>query len=154
MVLTYTFPRCWVHVDEAGYFLHTAFESGRKLESVPDFEKDLPTARAYGYGDETLRLWREHDVLHHAVGTLFGHGLSPTIWSVAHEDEAGALPRWIRLGEEEFVGHIHRWLNLDEWNSALGGLENLGRTREELREELRAILAGEVLDARFLAPRN
>ena len=153
MVLTYTFPHCWLHVDEAGHHLHTAFESGRKLESVPDFAKDLPTARAYGYGDDTLRLWREHDVLHHSVGTLFGHGLSPTIWSVAHEDDPSALARWIRLGEEAFVGHIHRWLNSGEWNDALSSLDDLERPRLQLRDELRAILAGEVLDARFLAPK-
>lgn len=152
MVLTYIFPACWLHVDEAGTFLHTAFPDGRRLESVPHPEKDGATARAYGYGDDVRRLWREHDVLHHLVGTLFGHGCSPTIWSVAHEDAPDALPHWIRLGEEEFVGHIHRWLNGQDWHEALCGLENLGWTRNELHAQMKAVLAGEILDARVFAP--
>ncbi|HEX8462980.1 MAG TPA: hypothetical protein VF627_00050 [Abditibacterium sp.] len=153
MVLTYTFPACWLHVDEEGRFLHTAFPDGTVLESVPDLDKDGPTARAYGYGDDIRRLWREHDLLHHLVGTLFGHGLSPTIWSVAHENHPDALPRWIQLGEEEFVGHIHRWLNLDERHPALGCLDDLGWSRDELREIMLAFLRGEICDARPFAPK-
>jgi hypothetical protein len=144
MVITYTFPRCWVHVDEPNRFLHTAFEDGRKLEAVPDAFKDSETAQRYGYGQNSERLWREHDILHHTIGTMFGHGVSPTIWSVAHEDDPNALPYWIRLGEEEFLGHIHRWLNLDLWHPSLEVLESL-RPKAQLKEELRAILAGEVL---------
>ncbi len=152
MVLTYTFPACWVHIDEEGSFLHTAFADGRTLESVPHPRKDGATARAYGYGEDAWLLWRQHDVLHHLVGTLFGHGQSPTIWSVAHEDAPNALPHWVRLQEEEFVGHIHRWLNGGQWHDALCSLADLRPSLPELQADLRRVLAGEMLDARVFAP--
>ena len=144
MILTYTFPGCWLFVDEPGTFLHTAFPDGARLESVIDDAKDLRTAQRYGYGDDVWRLWREHDLLHHAIGTLFGHGFSPTIWSVAHEGDPRALPRWIQRDEERFVGLVHRWLNLDEWHFELGVLETFGRTRDELNVELKALLRGDI----------
>lgn len=152
MVATYFFPLCWLHVDEEGTFLHTAFPDGRKIESVPNLIKDGATASAYGYGNDVRRLWREHDVLHHLIGTFFGHGCSPTIWSVAHEDHPAALPHWSRLHEEEFVGHVHRWLNGGEWHEALWSLEQFAPTREELFANIHAVLRGELLDARIYAP--
>ncbi len=144
MVITYTFPACWLHVDEVGTFLHTAFPDGARLESVIDDTKDVRTARLYGYGDDVWRLWREHDLLHHAIGTLFGHGCSPTIWAVAHPGEPRALERWIQRDEERFIGLVHRWLNVGEWNPELGVLETFGRTRQELEAELKALLRGEI----------
>jgi len=144
MVITYTFPGCWVHVDEPGTFLHTSFPDGAQLESVINPQKDARTAQLYGYGDNLRGLWREHDLLHHAVGTLFGHGYSPTIWAVAHPEHPQSLERWIQRDEERFIGLVHRWLNLDEWNPELGVLETFGRTREELARELRALFAGEI----------
>lgn len=154
LVITYTFPRCWVHVDEGGSFLHTAFDSGRTLEAVPNPIKDGETALRYGYGDNIWQLWREHDVLHHTVGTLFGHGVSPTIWTVAHEELPGALPRWAQKEEEAFIAHIHRWLNHGAWHAELGSLENLGRSRHEMKAVLRAVLNGELLDCTELMPRT
>lgn len=144
MVITYIFPGCWLFVDEPGTFLHTAFPDGTKLESVIDEAKDQRTAQRYGYGDDVWRLWREHDLLHHAIGTLFGHGHSPTIWSVAHSNDSRALPRWIQRDEERFVGFVHRWLNLDEWHPELGVLETFGRTRDELKYELEALCRGDI----------
>jgi hypothetical protein len=72
---------------------------------------------------------------------------------VAHEGHPDALPRWIRLQEEEFIGHVHRWLNLNQWNDALDALEDLGMTREALRDNLQRVLSGEICDARVFAPR-
>ena len=144
MVIQYTFPSCWLFVDEPGTFLHTAFPDGTSLESIVVPEKDVNTARRYGYGDDVRALWREHDLLHHAVGTLFGFGLSPTIWAVAHPDDPRSLERHHQREEERFLGLVHRWLNLDEWHLELGVLETFGRTREELQEELRALLRGDI----------
>lgn len=115
MKKTIAFDGCWVHLDDDARFIHTAFPDGRCLTGVPVPEKDIETARRYGYGDDYLRLWREHDVLHHCVASFFGHPHSPTIWSECHEDHPAALPRWARLAEEDFVGHIHRWLNRNLW---------------------------------------
>lgn len=151
-IITYTFPKCWVHVDEAGSFLHTAFESGRILESVMDPQKDIATAREYGYADNIWRLWREHDILHHTIGTLFGYGVSPTIWSVAHEDHPEALPLWARHREEGFIAHVHRWLNLNLWDDELCALGNFGLSFEEMQTHLRQILAGTTLEVVELSP--
>lgn len=144
MVITYTFPGCWFFVDEAGSFSHTAFPDGARLESVIDPNKDARTAQRYGYGDDVWRLWREHDLLHHAIGTLFGHGYSPTIWAVAHPNDPRALERWVQRDEEGFLGLVHRWLNLGEWHPELGILETFGRTRDELETELRALIRAEI----------
>jgi hypothetical protein len=144
-IITYTFPRCWVHVDEAASFLHTAFDTGRILEAVIDADKDAATAQSYGYGDDIWRLWREHDVLHHTVGTLFGEGVSPTIWAVAHMDDPAALPLWARQEEEVFIAHVHRWLNLNLWDDSLSALGNFGLSFEAMQNHLRAVLAGEIL---------
>ncbi len=144
MVIQYTFPGCWLFVDEPGTFLHTAFPDGAKLESVVVPERDLKTARRYGYGDDVRALWREHDLLHHAVGTLFGFGFSPTIWAVAHPDDPTGLERWHQRDEERFLGFVHRWLNLDEWHPELGVLGSFGRTREELKAELQALCRGDI----------
>lgn len=144
-IITYTFPRCWVHIDEEASFLHTAFDSGRILESVIVPEEDLITAQNYGYGDNIWRLWREHDVLHHSIGTLFGHGLSPTIWAMAHMDSPEALPLWARQEEEVFIAHIHRWLNCNVWDDNLSALGNFGLSFEAMQNRLRAILGGEIL---------
>jgi hypothetical protein len=146
IIITYTFPRCWVHIDEAASFLHTAFESGRILESVIVSEKDAPTARSYGYGEDYWRLWREHDVLHHTVGTLFGQGVSPTIWAVAHMDSPDALPLWARHQEEAFIAHLHRWLNLNTWDDSLSILGEFGLSFEDMQSQLRAVLRGEILN--------
>jgi hypothetical protein len=145
-IITYTFPCCWVHIDEDASFLHTAFDSGRILEAVVDEKKDTDTAQRYGYGSNVWRLWREHDVLHHTVGTLFGHGVSPTIWSVAHMDSPEALPLWVRLEEEGFIADIHRWLNLDLWEDNLSVLCEFGIPILAMQSQLRDILAGRTLD--------
>ena len=144
MIIQYTFPACWLFVDEPGEFLHTAFPDGARLESVVMPERDLKTARRYGYGDNVRALWREHDLLHHAIGTLFGHGCSPTIWAVAHPGDPTGLERHHQRGEERFVGLVHRWLNLNEWHEELGVLETFGRSREELADELRALCRGDL----------
>lgn len=146
IIISYTFPRCWVHIDEAAPILHTAFESGRKLEAIPNPDRDIATALRYGYGDNSWRLWREHDVLHHTIGTLFGEGHSPTIWSVAHPEHPGALPAWAQREEEAFLAHVHRWLNRGEWHCDLGALGGFGWSLEEMQAQLRAVLAGEVRD--------
>jgi hypothetical protein len=87
-----------------------------------------------------LRLWREHDLLHHWVGVLFGQPYSPTIWSECHEDHPDALPRWARQQEEEFVAHIHRWLNGGVWAPELWPLTQLGMECSELYERAHAVM--------------
>lgn len=146
MILTYTFPNCWLHVNEDAEFLRTVFRDGRCLDSVPDCVKDPGTARAYGYGRNMRRLWREHDLLHHTVGTLFGLGMSTTLWSVVHEDSPDAIPHWARLQEERFIGHVHRWLNLGEWQEELWPLQDRCSSLPLLRRGLRQILSGQILD--------
>lgn len=139
MVITITFPGCWVHIDIAGHYLTTVFPDGRVIASVPVEAKDRETALRYGYGDNWKRLWREHDLLHHWVATRFGHGASPTIWSVCHEDHPDALPHWARLEEEGFLEQVHRWLNCGEETGSLRRLTPDGDLNA-LRLEVRSVL--------------
>lgn len=153
MVTTITFPKCWVHIDLAGHYLKTVFPDGREIASVPVEAKDRETARRYGYGDNWKQLWREHDLLHHWVATRFGHGASPTIWSVCHEDHPDALPHWARLEEEGFVGEVHRWLNCDEETPALR-LLTIDGDLDALRKEIRNVLdfGGDADHAHLIVP--
>jgi hypothetical protein len=144
MTKTITFPGCWVHIDNDARFLQTAFPDGRRLTSVPMPEKDVVTAKNYGYGDDWLRLWQEHDLLHHWVATLFGHPYSPTIWSVCHEDHPDALPQWARQQEEEFLAHVHRWLNLGIWAPQLWPLVQNDMDAETLQQTARELLSQEM----------
>ena len=139
MVTTITFPGCWFHIDVAGHYLSTVFPDGRVVASVPVEAKDCETAMQYGYGDNWTRLWREHDLLHHWVATRLGHGASPTIWSVCHEDHPDALPHWARLQEEGFVAEVHRWLN---WGKEVPSLRRLKPEGDldTLRNEIRRVL--------------
>lgn len=152
MTTTFTFPGCWVHINTEARFLHTAFPDGRSLTSVPMPEKDILTARHYGYGDDWLRLWREHDLLHHWVGTVFGQPHSPTIWSECHEEHPAALPRWARRQEEEFVAHVHRWLNLGVWAPELESLLQSHADRETLREQARNLLEQQIHTVHLCVP--
>jgi hypothetical protein len=148
MTLTFTFPGCWVHVDDAGHFLFTVFPDGRELTSVPMESKDRATAQQYGYGDNWLQLWREHDLLHHWVAVQFGQPYSPTIWSECHQESPDALPRWARQQEEDFVAHVHRWLNLGHWHDALWPIAYLNRDVEAMRQEALRLLRYEQFEIR------
>jgi hypothetical protein len=138
---TLCFPGCWLHLDEEGKYGYTSFPDGRVLTSLIVPEKDIHTARAYGFGEDVERLWREHDALHHWVALAFGHGASPTIWSECHEDSPLALPRWHRLDEERFVGHVHRWLNQNVWHDDLHAFSDQGHDLNALRADATSILA-------------
>lgn len=151
MTKTFTFPGCWVHINVETGFLETVFSDGRSLTSIPMPEKDMATAREYGYGDDWLRLWREHDLLHHWIGVLFGQPYSPTIWSECHEDHPAALPRWARQQEEEFVAHVHRWLNQDIWVEELWPLAQFDIEEDELKAQARGVLEHKI---NVIAARN
>ncbi len=140
-VKTIAFAGCWVHIDEASLYLHTSYADGRSLWSVPVYEKDILTARAYGYGEDAQSLWREHDVLHHRVALCFGHDSSPTIWSECHEDDPRALPPWARREEEVFLAHVHRWLNRDEWHNDLWAFHHHGHDLQAVYDDCKRLLA-------------
>ncbi len=140
-VKTVAFAGCWVHIDEGSQYLHTSYPDGRSLWSVPVWEKDIHTARAYGYGEDARRLWREHDVLHHRVALCFGHLGSPTLWSECHNDDARALPLWARREEEVFVAHVHRWLNQGLWHDDLWAFHERGHHLQAVFDDCQRLLA-------------
>lgn len=140
-VKTLEFAECWVHLDLASTYLHTSFRDGASLWSVPVPEKDIVTARAYGYGEDARSLWREHDILHHRVAAAFGLGASPTLWGVAHPDDPRALPEWARREEEVFVAHVHRWLNGGLWHDDLHAFSDQGHDIQALYADFQKLLA-------------
>jgi len=144
MTLTFTFPGCWVHIDVAGNYLQTVFPDGTCVTGVPMPQKDSDTARRYGYGDDWMRLWREHDLLHHWVAVQFGLPYSPTIWSECHPEHPDALPPYARLEEEEFVADVHRWLNLHIWAPSLDALGWRRPDIPAMREEIVKLLNHEL----------
>lgn len=152
MTKTFTFPGCWVHVDLGAQYLATVFPDGAQITSVPVPEKDSATARRYGYGDDWLRLWCEHDLLHHWVAAQFGEPYSPTLWSECHDAHPDALPMWARLEEEEFVAEVHRWLNGGEWTSTLWPLTTNGRDLDAMRVEAMRVLRHEQTEIKVVSP--
>ena len=143
-MMTYFFPDARLDVSASGESHSLFCASGRVLKRIPRPVDDKMTARLLGYGADTLRFRREHDVLLHTLAVLQGRGCSPLLWSLAHEDEPFALSAEAREEEVELATYVHRWLNLDVWHPALQTLLFFGWDRDELRDFLRAVLEGEI----------
>jgi hypothetical protein len=109
-------------------------------------EKDIETARRYGYGNDWFRLWREHDLLHHWVAVQCGLLHSPTIWSECHNDHPDALARWVRLEEEGFVAGVHRWLNGGGWTPDLWPIASCNQDIGALYDEATRLLRHELTE--------
>jgi hypothetical protein len=64
-----------------------------------------------GYGDDIHLYAKEHEVIHHLVGELFYHGVSPILWALAH---GGQVSNEEAVKEEALVLLIQRWIRANE----------------------------------------
>ncbi|BCM89194.1 hypothetical protein IAD21_01038 [Abditibacteriota bacterium] len=141
---TYFFPGCRMNVHDSGETTAYFSSSGRILERLPRPVEDRTVARFLGYGADTRRFRREHDLLLHTLAVLQGYDCSSTLWSLAH-DEANPLVSPYRSDEEEeMCARVHRWLNLDLWSEEIEELLSRGMNKSEVRDFLRAVLEGEI----------
>ncbi len=137
---TYFFPDCRLNVSNCGETT-THWNTTHVLARWPRPAEDKLLARCLGYGADTRRFRREHDVLLHTLAALQGQESSPLLHALAFgEADAG----WAAEAEEDFAAHVHRWLNLDIWSDEIERLLHLGWEKAELRGFLRAVLEGEI----------
>ena len=137
---TYFFPACRLNVSNCGETT-THWDYAHVLSRWPRPTEDRLLARCLGYGADTRRFRREHDVLLHTLAALQGYGCSPSLRALVEGDAGGATEG---EAEEDFAAHVHRWLNLDIWSDEIERLLRFGWEKAELRAFLRAVLEGEI----------
>lgn len=83
--MRYVFPRCQVLVDERGRYVESRMEDGTTVGATPNRdERSLAIAAELGYGDDTWRMSRDHELSHTWLAHLEGKPWSPTMWRLAH----------------------------------------------------------------------
>jgi hypothetical protein len=106
---------CRIHLQTCVWELYarpwhisTVFADSLRVEAAPDHARDLMIARAYGYGDDTLSLWRHHDLYHTVLLQALGYPYSPTLRNII---EPGVASDVFRAAEEAFVLDTQYFLN-------------------------------------------
>lgn len=107
-MVTLTFRGCVVRLISPLY-METVFPDGAKAPAF--FVRDADayaTARAFGYGDDVLRMHREHDIVHTFLAEVHGLPHSPVLRRVAGGSD---VPPDARASEEGLVLSFQRYLN-------------------------------------------
>lgn len=141
---TYFFPGCRLDVHDSGKTTAYFSSAVGVLERLPRPVEDRDVARFLGYGSDTRRFRREHDVLLHTLAVLQGYDCSSTLWSLAHDERAPLVSPHRSDDEENLCARVHRWLNLDLWSEEIESLLARGMDKYQLRHFLRAVLEGEI----------
>lgn len=141
---TYFFPGCRLNVHNSGETTAYFSPSGCVLERLPRPVQDRDLARFLGYGADTRRFCREHDLLCHTLAVLQGYEYSPSLWELAHLEDTPTASQQRREDEEWLCSRVHRWLNLDLWSEEIEPILVYGMNKRELRDFLRAVLEGEI----------
>lgn len=137
-----SFKNCFVRAELNVGYTETVFADGSLVPAYPDGtpEQRLTSLRL-GYGDDLARMCREHEVLHTWLCERFGLPYSPTLWAVAHGQQAGCAPRWAQEQEEALVLAFQACLNNASFDP--GPLESIpthGMNLHQLRREAEALL--------------
>lgn len=107
--LTWTFAECRVFHYPLPCYTETVFADGTLVKAAPqDNEAYRATAERLGYGADTCRMSRDHELLHSWLSIRQGKQYSPTLWALAH-DEPADLPA--HLQEETLVCAFAAYLN-------------------------------------------
>ena len=109
-------PAAVTYTDEGCY---TRYTDGATFGAHPhDTHHYHVIAHRLGYGDDTLRYCREHEVCHHMVSYWINGHDSQVIWALAHKqpvDLAYAIQeealtqtfqRWLRANERPIIGDV------------------------------------------------
>jgi hypothetical protein len=89
-------------------FIETIFWDRRFVAAAPEYARDLPTARDYGYADDVVTLFVHHDLAHTVVMQALGYDVSPTLHHVANGERIS--DEW-RCTEECLIAEFQRYLN-------------------------------------------
>jgi hypothetical protein len=107
-----------IHINNTWKIAISEFYDGASIEL---WSFDTPESRAWtktlGYGDvDPWTHFREHEILHTWISTKLEHPYSPTLWSVAHENEkflhfgittkkARGMEEWAVVKWQEFLNN-------------------------------------------------
>ncbi len=130
--ITYSFKNCIVNVNPEYSYTETVFQDGTKVTAVPqDRDEYRETARRLGYGDDTARCSREHELMHTWLAEKMRQPYSATLWAVAHYLDGGheAAP------EEQLVCDFQCFMNTGRITQSLMVL--LESMRDEAKEFLK-----------------
>jgi hypothetical protein len=84
------FGKVTVRIYHAHHYLETELPDGTIVPAAPhDTDEYRATAQKLGYGDDTWRLCREHELAHSELAEALGLEYSPTLWAVAHGQHGG-----------------------------------------------------------------
>ncbi len=101
--MQYVFPHCRVLVDEESRYVETCFPDGTKVGATPNSDgTTLLMGIDLGYGDDTWRMSRDHELSHTWLAHRAQRPWSPTIWRLAHP-ETEAVAGDAEVAEEEAV---------------------------------------------------
>jgi hypothetical protein len=109
-----------VRIFEDEHYLETVFPDGSRVPAAPhDSDEYRATAASLGYGEDTWRLCREHEIAHTTLLQRLGLKYSPTLWAVAHGAH-GKIPNspGEMAAEEKLVLAYQEWRMLRERNAA------------------------------------
>ena len=103
---------------ETGY-VETLFpEDDTKCPSIPQYNTpEIKTAEELGYGtrmEDVKRMTIEHEILHTFLCESCGLPYSPTLWSVAHNQDRsveGVIDIWRQYEEEALILSFQKYLN-------------------------------------------
>jgi hypothetical protein len=112
-----------VRIFESDHYLETQFPDGTRVPAAPqDTDQYRATAMALGYGENTWRLCREHEIAHTTLMQALGLMYSPTLWAVAHGAH-GQIPGspGEMAAEEKLVLAYQEWRMLREGLPENGG---------------------------------
>lgn len=135
-----------IRIDDGARWMETVYEDNTRAPATPqDTDEYRATTARLGYGADTWRQCREHEILHTWVALKMGMTHSVILWNVAH----GGGKRWPTGGPEEEarVMGFQRLLNTGEADDAVTFVfDTAFRLWHLTREEI-------TLQARFLIER-
>lgn len=88
------FKRAVWTCDPHELIIVTTFDDGLFVEATPGWERDLPTARECGYGDNVLLLWLHHDLLHSYLYDGWSPNLRGVVTGIVESDERRSWEEW------------------------------------------------------------
>jgi hypothetical protein len=121
--------------------VYTLFPDGSELYATPNHDPEsLRNAASLGYGDDTARMSRDHEVSHTFLAVVLGLPFSPTLYNAARPGHADdTRRRW----EEALVFDFQRLLHDPAYDShTFACLWVIGRPPSVLRADFIALLDG------------
>jgi hypothetical protein len=122
--------------------VRTVFPDGGTLDATPNQDPEsLRHARELGYGTDTGRMSRDHELAHTFLAVALGLDRSPTLWTTAHPGRPGGAGPEQRAWEEALVFDFQRLLNDPAYDShTFACLKVLGYGMGGLRGQFLALL--------------